>query len=312
MNYRTDQTVAVRALKNAAPYIRMFKGKAFVIKAGGAVFAEPESTRALMEQVAILHQVGIKVVLVHGGGPQVTELEDALGIETRMVQGRRVTDEKSIDVTTMVLNGLINTRILAICRDLNIEAVGISGVDAGLIRAHKRPPARVEGGDGEPVDFGFVGDIDAVDADVLRKQLDNGLMPVVSPLSADANGVLLNINADTVAAAIGAALGAEKLILCTGAPGILERVNDPTSVISYTDLKGLKQLRENGSLSGGMLPKATAIETAIRGGVRRVHVISYNIPDAVLAEVFTNEGTGTLIVADTNALTAAEQQSGGH
>jgi acetylglutamate kinase len=311
MNYRTDQTVAVRALKNAAPYIRMFKGKVFVIKAGGAVFADIESTRDLIEQVAILHQVGIKVVLVHGGGPQVTELEDALGIETRMVKGRRVTDEKSIDVTTMVLNGLINTRILAVCRDLNIEAVGVSGVDAGLIRARKRPPARVEGGDGEPVDFGFVGDIDAVDADVLRKQLDNGLMPVVSPLSADANGVLLNINADTVAAALGAALGAEKLILCTGAPGILERLNDPTSVISYTDLKGLKQLRENGSLSGGMLPKAAAIETAIRGGVRRVHVISYDIPDTVLAEVFTNEGTGTLIVADINALSAAEQQSGG-
>ena len=311
MNYRTDQTVAVRALKNAAPYIRMFKGKVFVIKAGGAVFADTESTRALIEQVAILHQVGIKVVLVHGGGPQVTELSDALGIETRMVHGRRVTDEKSIDVTTMVLNGLINTRILAICRDLNIEAVGISGVDAGLIRAHKRPPVRVEGGDPEPVDFGFVGDIDAIDADVLRTQLDNGLMPVVSPLSADSNGVLLNINADTVAAAIGAALSAEKLILCTGAPGILERLNDPTSVISYTDLKGLKQLRDNGSLSGGMLPKATAIETAIRGGVRRVHVISYDMPDTVLAEVFTNEGTGTLIVADINALSPAEQQSGG-
>jgi acetylglutamate kinase len=311
MNYRTDQTVAVRALKNAAPYIRMFKGKVFVIKAGGAVFADTESTRELIEQVAILHQVGIKVVLVHGGGPQVTELSDALGIETRMVHGRRVTDEKSIDVTTMVLNGLINTRILAICRDLNIEAVGISGVDAGLIRAHKRPPVRVEGADQEPVDFGFVGDIDAIDADVLRTQLDNGLMPVVSPLSADSNGVLLNINADTVAAAIGAALSAEKLILCTGAPGILERLNDPTSVISYTDLKGLKQLRDNGSLSGGMLPKATAIETAIRGGVRRVHVISYDMPDTVLAEVFTNEGTGTLIVADINALSPAEQQSGG-
>jgi acetylglutamate kinase len=311
MNYRTDQTVAVRALKNAAPYIRMFKGKVFVIKAGGAVFAEAESTRALIEQVAILHQVGIKVVLVHGGGPQVTELSDALGIETRMVQGRRVTDQKSIDVTAMVLNGLINTRILAICRDLNIEAVGISGVDAGLIRAHKRPPMRLEGANSEPVDFGFVGDIDSVDADVVRKQLDNGLMPVVSPLSADSNGVLLNINADTVAAAIGAALDAEKLILCTGAPGILERLNDPTSVISYTDLKGLKQLRESGSLSGGMLPKATAIETAIRGGVRRVHVISYGIPDTVLAEVFTNEGTGTLIVADINALSPAEQQGGG-
>jgi acetylglutamate kinase len=311
MNYRPDQTVAVRALRNAAPYIRMFKGKVFVIKAGGAVFGDPESTRALIEQVAILHQVGIKVVLVHGGGPQLTELSDALGIQTRMVQGRRITDEKSIDVTTMVLNGLINTRILAICRDLDIDAVGISGVDAGLVRAHRRPPVKLEGHASEPVDFGFVGDIDAVDVDVLRKQLDNGLMPVVSPLSADANGVLLNINADTVAAALGAALSAEKLLLCTGAAGILERIEDPTSVISFTDLSGLKRLRESGALSEGMLPKAAAIEHAIRGGVRRVHVISYKAPDSVLAEVFTNEGTGTLIVADVNALSAAEQQSGG-
>lgn len=311
MNYRPEQTIAVRSLKNAAPYIRMFKGKVFVIKAGGAVFADAASTRALIEQVAILHQVGIRVVLVHGGGPQLTELSEALGVPTRMIQGRRVTDEKSIDVTTMVLNGLINTRILAICRDLDIDAVGISGVDAGLIRAHKRPPVRLEGGAPDPVDFGFVGDVDSVDADVLRKQLDNGLMPVVSPLSADATGVLLNINADTVAAAIGAALAAEKLILCTGAPGILERLDDAGSIISYTDLKGLKRLRDSGSLSDGMLPKATAIETAIRGGVRRVHVISYHVPDSVLAEVFTNEGTGTLIVADINALSPAEQQSGG-
>jgi len=309
MNFRPDQTVAVRALRNAAPYIRMFKGKVFVIKASGAVFGDVESTRALIEQVAILYQVGIRAVLVHGGGPQLTELSEALGIPTRIVQGRRVTDQRSIDVTTMVLNGLINTRILAICRDLDIDAVGISGVDAGLIKAHKRPPVRVEGHDGD-VDFGFVGDIDGVDPSVIRKQLDNGLMPVVSPLSADSNGVLLNINADTVAAAIGAALDAEKLILCTGAPGILERLDDPTSLISYTDLKGLKRLKESGSLSDGMLPKAAAIESAIRGGVRRVHVISYKVPDSVLAEVFTNEGTGTLIVSDTNALSAAEQQGG--
>jgi len=308
---RTEQTIAVRALKNATPYIRMFKGKVFVIKAGGGVFEDLESTRELMEQVAILHQVGIKVVLVHGGGPQLTELSNALGFSTRMVQGRRITDQNSIDVSAMVLNGLINTRILAICRDLDIDAVGISGVDAGLIKARKRPPVKVEGNGPEPVDFGFVGDIDSVDADVLRKQLDNGLMPVVSPLSADSNGVLLNINADTVAAAIGAALSAEKLILCTGAPGILERLDDPSSVISYTDLKGLKQLRESGNLSDGMLPKAVAIEAAIRGGVRRVHVISYDVPDSVLAEVFTNEGTGTLIVADVNALSPAEQESGG-
>jgi acetylglutamate kinase len=304
--HRSEQAHAIRALRSAAPYIRMYKGKTFVVKAGGGVFAEMSTTRALVEQIGILHYFGVRVVLVHGGGPQLTALSAALGVPTRVVEGRRVTDEKSIDVTAMVLNGLINTRLLGICRDLNIDAVGISGVDAGLIRAHKRPPVALAA-NGEMVDFGFVGDIDAVDTSVLRKLLDNGLMPVVSPLSADESGTLLNINADTVAAAIGAALGAEKLLLCTGAPGILGSVDDPGSLISYTDLRGLKRLRDEGRLADGMLPKAKAIEQALTGGVRRVHVVSYRSPEGILAEVFTNEGTGTLIVADINALSPAEQ-----
>jgi acetylglutamate kinase len=309
--HKGDQTLAIRALKSAAPYIRMYKGKTFVVKAGGGVFADTESTRVLIEQIAILHYFGVRVVMVHGGGPQTTEVSEALGVPTRMVEGRRVTDQKSIDVTSMVLNGLINTRVLGICRELNIDAVGISGVDAGLVLAHKRPPVRIGGTAGEVVDFGFVGDIDLVDTTVIRKLLDNGLMPVVSPLSADDKGVLLNINADTVAAAIGATLGAEKLILCTGAPGILGDVNDPGSLISYTDVPGLKRMREEGRIVDGMLPKAKAIEDAIRGGVRRVHVVSYKAPEGILGEVFTNEGTGTLIVADVNALTPAEQLTSG-
>ena len=307
--HRSDQAANIRALRAASPYIRLYKGKIFVIKAGGAVFGDPALTRGLIEQIAILHYLGVRVVMVHGGGPQLTEVSEALGVPTRMVQGRRITDERSIDATSMVLNGLINTRILAICRDLNIDAVGLSGVDAGLVRAHRRPPMKMSGHT-ETVDFGFVGDIDTIDASVIRKHLDNGLMPVISPLSADNKGILLNINADTVAAAIGAALGAEKLILCTGAPGILERVEDPSSIISFTDLAGLARLREQGYLIDGMLPKAKAIEDALRGGVHRVHVISYRAPDSILAEVFTNEGTGTLIVADVNALTLAEQQGG--
>ncbi len=307
MMSRPDPSVAVLALMSAAPYIRMYKNKIFVIKAGGAVFSDEVSTRALIEQVAILHQVGIKTVLVHGGGPQLDSVQAALGIETKMVNGRRVTDQKTIDVTSMVLNGLINTRILAICRELGIEAIGLSGVDAGLIRAHKRAPVPVAEGSSETVDYGFVGDIDSVNAAVLERLLEIGLMPVVSPLSADSNGVLLNINADTVAAAIGGALSAEKLVLCTGAPGILERVADPSTVISYTDIKGLKRLRDEGHLKDGMLPKATAIESAIRGGVRRVHVITYKSTDSLLAEIFTNEGTGTLVVADLKALSPKEQ-----
>ena len=258
-----------------------------------------------MEQLGILHQVGIRVVLVHGGGPQSTRLAGALGVDTKFIDGRRVTDDQALDVATMVLNGQINTRILAACRDLEIPAVGISGVDAGLIRAHKRPPVKSQ--DGPEVDYGHVGDIDSVDADILSKQLDNDLMPVVSPISCDSSGNILNINADTVAAAIAAELGAEKLILATGTPGILEDIDDPGSLISYIDRTRLEQLRSNGTLADGMLPKAAAIDMALAHGVTRVHVISYKTADSLLLEVFTNEGTGTLVVNDIAALTPAEQ-----
>ena len=305
--HRPDPAAAIRSLRSAAPYIRMYKGKTFVVKAGGGVFADPSAVRGLIEQIAILHYFGVRVVFVHGGGPQLTEITEALGVPTRMVQGRRITDQKAIDATSMVLNGLINTKLLAYCREMDIDAVGVSGVDAGLVRAHKRAPVKLD--NGETVDYGFVGDIDKVDPSVLNKLLDNGLMPIVSPVSADDNGTLLNINGDTVAAAIGAALDAEKLMLCTGAPGILADVNDPSSIISYTDLAGLKKLREEKKIVDGMLPKAKAIEDAIRGGVRRVHVMSYKSGEGILAEVFTNEGAGTLIVADVNALTPAEQQA---
>jgi acetylglutamate kinase len=274
------------------------------------VFGDAEATRALVEQIAILHSLGIRVVFVHGGGPQLTEVTEKLGVPTQMIEGRRVTDARSIDATAMVLSGLINTRILAVCRELEIPAIGISGVDAGLVQARKRAPVKLQTGDGM-VDYGLVGDIDYIDTDVIRKLLDNGLMPVISPLSSDDAGTLLNINADTVASAIGAALGAEKLLLCTGAPGILQNVEDPTSVISYTDLAGLQRLRKEKRIVDGMLPKAKAIENAITGGVKRVHVISYKSPDAILAEVFTNEGTGTLVVADVQKLAPAELAAGG-
>jgi acetylglutamate kinase len=301
----TERTIVVTALRHAAPYIRMYKRKVFVLKAGGEAFTSPRATRALIEQIGILHQVGIRVVVVHGGGPQSTELASRLGLETRFVDGRRVTDEQALQVATMVLNGEINTRILAACRDVGVPAVGLSGVDGGLIRARKRPP--VQRDDGDLVDYGFVGDIDDVDATVVLKQLDSGLVPIVSPLSADDSGTLLNINADTVAAAIARALNAEKLIIATGAPGILEKLEDPRSLISYIDRAGLKKLRDDGSLTAGMLPKAAAIEQALAGGVPRVHVISYTVPDSLLLEVFTNEGTGTLVVNDTKNLSAEEQ-----
>jgi acetylglutamate kinase len=304
----SERAIVVTALRHAVPYIRMFKRKVFVLKAGGEAFTSPETAQSLAEQVGILHQVGIRVVLVHGGGPQATELSTRLGIETRMVDGRRITDEETLRVATMVLNGEINTRIVAKCREVGIPAGGLSGVDAGLIRARKRPPV-ARAGEAEPIDYGFVGDIESVDVGVLVKQLENDLVPIVSPLSADDKGTLLNVNADTVAAVIAAALGAEKLIVATGAPGILETLADPRSLISYVDRAGLKRLRDEGRLTDGMLPKVAAIERALAGGVPRVHVISYSVPDSLLLEVFTNEGTGTLVVDDIKQLSAAEQKS---
>ncbi len=298
----TDRTLVVTALRMAAPYIRLYKGKTFVLKAGGAIFASQERTKALLEQVALLHQLGIRVVFVHGGGPQSTELQKALGIEPRIVDGRRVTCEKTLEVSAMVLNGLVNTRILALCRELKLPAIGLSGVDGGLIKARKRPS--------EPVDYGYVGDILEVSAAVLEEQLELGYVPVVSPLSADNSGTLLNINADTVASALAVALRAEKLILATEAPGILEDRKNPQSLVSYTDLAGLESLKRAGRLEEGMMPKASSIESALNGGVPRVHVISFLQNDSLLLEVFTNEGTGTLIVKGIESLTPEEQKAG--
>tara|TARA_Y100000758_G_C16050186_1_gene421309 strand:- start:466 stop:1401 length:936 start_codon:yes stop_codon:yes gene_type:complete len=303
-----ERAIVVSALKHATPYMRMYKRKIIVLKAGGEAFSSADTTRDLMEQVGLLHQVGIRVVLVHGGGAQSTQMAEELGIAAEFVDGRRITDQSSLEVAAMVLNGQINTRILASCRDLDIPAVGISGVDAGLIKAHKRPPVARQGNSGETVDYGFVGDIESVDASVLIKQLDNDLVPIISPLSADESGTLLNINADSVASAVAVALSAEKLILATGAPGILESANEPASLISYVDLAGLSKLRNDNRLSDGMLPKVAAIELALLGGVPRVHVISHALPDSVLLEIFTNEGTGTLVVNDTQNLTPEEQK----
>jgi acetylglutamate kinase len=299
--------IVVAALKHAAPYIRMFKRKIFVIKAGGELFTDTAATRALVEQITILHQVGVRVVVVHGAGPQSTVLAQQRGLETRMVQGRRVTDSATLKVSEEA-NQLISEQIMNVCAELGVQAVCLRGADNGLVQAHKRPPVEIEG-EGL-VDFGFVGDIDHVDISSIEQQLENGVVPIVSPISADRDGTLLNINADTVAAALAAALDAEKLVLATGAAGILENIRDPRSLVSYLDLAGLQKMRDKGSLADGMLPKAKAIEAAINGGVKRVHVISYSLPDSLLLEVFTNEGTGTLIVKSIAALTEAEQATG--
>ncbi len=298
-------------LRHAAPYIRLFKGKTFVVKVGGGALESEAATFDLLGQVEVLHHVGIRTVLVHGGGSESTALARALGAEPRFIEGRRVTDEQALAVATMVLNGSVNTRILAACRRLGLPAVGVSGIDAGLVQARRRPPVEVRQGEKtEKVDYGFVGDVVSVSPGVLDTLLGAGMVPVVSPLSAADDGTLLNINADTVASALAVGLRAEKLILMTGATGVLERADDPGSLVSYTDLAGLRRLREQGGFVKGMLPKASAIESAVLGGVRRVHIVGADMPDSLLAEVFTNQGVGTMVVEDVGTLSPAEQAAG--
>lgn len=305
MKREHDATATISALRRAMPYLRPYQGKVFVIKASGEVFGKPEIARTVLEQVGIFHQLGIKVVLVHGGGPQATRLSEQLGIEVKVVDGRRVTCDRTLEVATMVFNGQVNTQIVALCRQLGIPALGLSGVDAGLIRARRRAPkAPREGGD--PIDFGYVGDIQGVNPAVVESTLAAGFVPIMSPLSADDEGQILNINADVVAAELAVALKAEKMILLTGVRGILERLDEPTSLVSYTDVTGLDGMIARGSVSGGMLPKIASIQDALRGGVRRVHVISYKLPDSLLIEVFTNEGSGTLVVRDVRELRPEE------
>jgi acetylglutamate kinase len=208
------------------------------------------------------------------------------------------------------MNGAVNTGVLAAFRAAGLQAVGISGVDAGMIRARRRAPRTVIV-DGEPqtVDFGLVGDVDAVDPTLVRSLLASGYVPVVSPLSADEQGNVLNINADTVAASLACALGAEKLVFVSDVPGTLEDKGDPTSLVSCTDLAGLEALVEGGSVATGMLPKVSAIRMALENGVKRVHVIG-SVRAGLLTEIFTNEGCGTLIVQDRRDLSPAENVAG--
>jgi acetylglutamate kinase len=286
-------------LKQAIPYIRLYKGKVFVVKVGGRVVGRRDMLDALVEDVSLLQQVGIRVVLVHGGGNQATELARKLGLEPSFVAGRRITDAQMLEVAKMTYAGTLNIDILSSFRAHHTPAVGVSGVDGGLITARRRPKKAMEttpGADPVEVDFGFVGDIESVDPKMLLNLLDAGMTPVVSCLGCDAEGMILNINADSISEAIARALKAEKLIIATDTEGLLRDVGNPSSLVSYTDIEEIEAFKREGRLSGGMLPKADACVRALQGGVRRTHIINGLKPGALLREVFTNAGCGTMIV----------------
>lgn len=282
-------------LRQALPFINRFKNKTFVVKIGGEIADNEATLHSFCEEVALLSQVGIHLVVVHGGGKQATQLSQQLGIESKMVQGRRITDEKTLDVVMMVFAGTINTEILAALREYGAEAVGISGVDGGIINAVKRPPQKIRNektGQEEVVDFGHVGDIQSIDPKLLQTLITADFVPVMASLGGDDAGNILNINADTVASEIAAALKAEKLILVTDVEGILR---DDKSIISRVTPQEIDELIKSGVIRGGMVPKATSAVEALKDGVQSVHIISGRKPSTLLAEVFTETGSGTMI-----------------
>jgi acetylglutamate kinase len=288
------------ALKEASRYVRLFRGKTFVIKVGGEVLEEPKIRRALCEQLALLSSFSIRVVLVHGGGSELDTVCKSMQIPVQKVAGRRVTSQAVLDAAKMVFAGQVHMDLLAELQACGVPAVGLSGVDAGLVKAHKRPPvAVVPDGATEPqlVDFGLVGDIDSVDPKVLSHLLEGGFVPVVAPLSGGEDGAIYNTNADTIAASLAAALGAEKLFFLLSVPGLLKDVARSSSLIPQATLEELAELEAKGIISGGMRPKIAAVKAAIQGGVLSAHLVSGLAPDALLAEIFTNEGSGTMIVA---------------
>jgi acetylglutamate kinase len=287
-------------LREALPYTRRFKGKTFVVKLSGKVTEERENLLSLAEELALLHQVGIRVCVVHGGGKQLSELAAQMGVEQTIIDGRRVTDDATLDMAKMLFAGKINTDILAALRQRGAHAVGLSGVDGNIIHAERRPPKEIvnrETGESERVDFGHVGDILEIDDRLLQVLLDQDYLPVVSSLGADAEGRVFNINADTIAAEIAVRLQAEKLILLSDVDGIYLRPNDPTSKLSRLAVADIERLISEGVATGGMIPKLQAIADLLRRGVRSAHIIDGGARNALLSEVFTDEGTGTMIVA---------------
>jgi acetylglutamate kinase len=288
-------------LREALPYIQKFKGKTFVVKFSGKVTEEKENLRSLAEELALMHQVGIRLVVIHGGGKQLNELAEKMGVEQTVINGRRVTDDETLDLAKMIFAGKINTEILAALRQRGIEAVGLSGVDGNIVHAEKRPPKEILNratGEREEVDFGHVGDVLEINTDLLCVLLDKDYLPVVSSLGADDEGNVFNINADTIASEIAVRLEAEKLVLLSDVNGIYLDAAKPESKISRLSIREAENLIESGAATGGMIPKLQSLISLLKRGVKSAHVISGTESNALLSEVFTDEGTGTMLIAD--------------
>ena len=278
-------------LRSAARYVRSFRDKIFVVKLGGEILEDPQMRRNVCGQLALLWGFSIPVVVVHGGGTGLDSLCQSMGLPVEKAAGRRITPPAVLDAAKMTFRRL-QMDLVADLEATGIPAVGVSGVDSGLVKGRKRPPVAV---DGQRVDYGMVGDITGVDPSLLRHLIAGNYVPVVAPFSVDENGQVLNTNADTVASEIAIALKVEKLFFMLKVPGLLTDVTDPSSLVPFADLAKLDAMEETGAIKSGMRPKLTAARKALNAGVNSVHLVSGVLPDAILAEVFTNEGSGTMI-----------------
>lgn len=283
----TNDATRVRVLSEALPYIQQFAGRTVVIKYGGAAMKDSTLKDKVMRDIVFLSCVGLRPVVVHGGGPEINSWLDKLGIEPQFKNGLRVTDAPTMEVVEMVLVGKVNKEIVTLINQAGGLAVGLCGKDGNLIKA------RPEGQEG----IGFVGEVSAVNIRVLDSLLKSGYIPVVSSVAADDNGQAYNINADTVAGELAAALGAEKLILLTDTPGILKDYKDPSTLITKMDIQEARALISSGVVGGGMIPKVNCCVRSLAQGVRATHILDGRVPHALLLEILSDAGIGSMIVA---------------
>ncbi|MBR5913860.1 MAG: acetylglutamate kinase [Clostridia bacterium] len=283
-------------LIEALPYIQEFYGKTIVIKYGGNAMVNDELKEKVMQDVALMKFVGIKVVIVHGGGPEITHFLKKVGKESSFVSGLRVTDEETVEIAEMVLDGKVNSEIVMLLNRRGLRAVGLSGKDAGLIQAQKKLATVYEDGQKSKVDIGYVGKTKKVDTHILEDLISKDYVPVIAPIGVGEDGESYNINADYVAADIAGALKAEKLLLLTDTDGVYKNFDDKQSFISTLKADDAREFIKNGIISGGMIPKVEACLRAISNGANKAHIIDGRLPHSIILELFTAEGIGTQVL----------------
>lgn len=285
-----DSSTWAEVLVQALPYIRRWVGKVVVVKYGGNAMLNEELKKAVMEDIVLLNTIGVHVVLVHGGGPEINSMLERVGKESKFINGLRYTDAETMEIVQMVLTGKLNKDIVGILLQEGGKAVGLSGVDSGLLRAKKI--------DKDGADLGFVGDVTEVHPEIVESLLEQGFIPVISTVALGEDGDInrYNINADTAAAKIAVALKAEKFVQLTNVPGVLRNVNDPTSLIKRIAKEAIPSMIATGVISSGMIPKIECCLTALNGGVPRTHIIDGRVPHSLLIEMFSDRGIGTMLL----------------